>query len=219
MKLLHTNLSRFDKNSHGYFRAKKYFQGKYNREVLLTIYDTALDRSSFGYLFLCDNNVLIHIMDELSDPSGIYELDSEDRFSLIDSNSDLLRDILNKTLGGNISLSTSTLNPKPLIYLNDKFLLVCNIQTNLNYGYFIQGAVKTIYLNSKHDSEKINNLIILVKSILKHETKNFSITLPGLSASISKINFYVGAVTAYPAVLGIVSVFIYILYIMVINLF
>ncbi|PJE66716.1 hypothetical protein COU93_02845, partial [Candidatus Shapirobacteria bacterium CG10_big_fil_rev_8_21_14_0_10_36_6] len=155
MVFLNNNFSWFHRSTHGFFLAKKYFKGKYKREIFLTVYDPKLDKSCYGYLFICEDNVILSILHDLTDSSGVYELDSSDILSIIEDDIGLGR-IINSDKNGEKYAKVSTLNKICYVNLNDKYLLLINIQSDrIYYSTLLSGAYSVTYLTKKNYISKL----------------------------------------------------------------
>lgn len=194
MRLLNSDLSWFHRSTHGYFLAKKYFLGKYKREVFLTIYDPKMNESCYAYLFICEENILISIVHTLSDEKGIYEIEPSDKLTLIEDES-MLNKVINSDRAGEKYANISTLNKICFVGMNDKYLFLINIQSGrIYYPTIVNGAFAIKYL-TKHDYiEKVNNLILLIKRVVGKENISFDAPLHGLSSFVSIINIYLGII-------------------------
>jgi len=82
-----------------------------------------------------------------------------------------------------------TTNPIFLILLNDKYVILCNIQTPLNLGS-TKGAIVAVFLNRKDDRLRVENLIKLITSQAKGEKITFNELLPGITSKTARINAY-----------------------------
>ncbi len=189
MRVLKQGLNRFDKWTQGYFYIKNNVAENIQREVLLTVYDIEKDLSCFGYLFLSRDKVLLILTRDLSDGQGIYELDNGDKLEIVESGENL-KNILNSQIGGETYLRVRTKNPICFVKLNEKYLLVLNIQTHLKYGYFLKGAMGVTYLTGSDYVEKAKTLLDLIDDIINGRAADFTKKLPGMSAPIMKLNFF-----------------------------
>lgn len=206
MILLKSNTSWFHKVTHGFFLAQKYFFGKFKREVFLTVYDLKLNKSCYGYLFISENRILLSIMRNLSDLSGIYGLEKDDLLNLVDNQN--LQTIINTGIGNERYYKVSTTNPIAFINLNNKYLLLINIQSNkVYYPALLSGAYSVTYLTKKDYVSKLNNLLVLIQTILNNKKPEFDLPTHGLRSFWSKLNIYV-------AVLVLIIIFPLFIYLM-----
>lgn len=189
MKLIQDDINWLD--GHGFFAAKKYFKGEFRREIFLTIFDVKLNQSAFGFMFVCKQNVILVIKSNLTDRSGIYELESSDALSITENDIDLKK-VLNS--GGSVeySFNISTTDPINFINLNNKYILLLNIQPELKYGAILKGAVATLYVTGKDYLDKTKNTLKLLLGATRGVNVSFDVPLHGISANVSKINIYVG---------------------------
>lgn len=202
MILLDSNFSWIHKSTHGYFLAKKYFDYKYKKEIFLTIYDPKLNKSCYGYLFICDGKVLLSILNNLSDANGIYEIEITDQFSIVDNETSLYK-IINSDNGGEKYADVSTLNKICLVNLNNKYILLINIQSSrIYYPTIASGAYFIKYLTQKDYVTKVKNLVYLIDRIVNKKQISFDLPTHGLSALVSVVNIYLGLVILI-TVLGI----------------
>jgi hypothetical protein len=207
MKLLSEKLSKLDRNTGGFFVVQKFFKGVFKQEVMLTIFDKAKDKSSWGYLYICENNVLLCVIDDngLSIRQGMYELEPGDVLKLEPNVQDYLGQILNATPGSNKYLSVKTTNPMPCIVLNDTYMIFCGIQAEMTYGYFVQGSLMTIYLIGKDETAKQTNLVKIIDNIVHKQPADFTLPTPGISASLARINANTGKIVSFivPVIIAI----------------
>jgi len=185
MIFLNKNISWFQRVTHGYFIAKKFFKGAYKREVLLTVYDPKLDRSCYGYFFICEHNVILAFMTDLTDEKGIYELEPTDTLSAVEDAQTYLKTVLGTTRSAETYVSVKTTNPILYININNRYLILCNIQASLNFGYILKGALATVFFTKKDARERVANLISLIRLIVKGDQGAFDSILPGITASLS----------------------------------
>jgi hypothetical protein len=186
MILKKQHLRWLDCSAQGYYVAKSFFRGKFLREVFLTVYDKKLQKSTWGYLFICEHNVLLAMMDDLTDPSGIYELEKSDGIASVGESTGDLTKILNAT-GEEFSFSIKTNHPISYIRLTDNYLLLCNIQAEANSGTF-KGSFKEVFLVKPDYIERVQNLITLISSIIENKPVNVPEKLLGISSTVSLLN-------------------------------
>lgn len=207
MDLLKSNTSWFHKATHGFFLAKKYFSGKFKREVFLTVYDFKLNKSCYGYLYITDSDVILSMIRDLSDPSGIYKLEKNDLLNLI--NNQNLQTIVNTGMGSEkYYYKVSTTNPISFLNLNNRYLLLINIQSNkVYYPILLSGAYSVIYLTRKDYVTKLKNLLDLINAILNNKKPEFDLPTHGLTPFLSRLNIYI-------AVLVLIIIFPLFIYLM-----
>ena len=197
----------FDRSTHGYFIAKKHFAGKYLREVLLTVYDKKSQKSCYGYIYVCESNILLVVAKRLSFDPGVYEFERNDDVSIIEDIKNL-KSILTSDPAKEFYFNVSTNSPKSALLVNQQLILLTNVQTDLKYGSAIKGAVHLRILVKKNDLIKTKNLKLFINTILnKEKLDSISVTLPGINPIISIINIYLSFL-----LFGFILLFIIFLY-------
>jgi hypothetical protein len=193
MKLLvDSGESLSNRATHGFFLAKKFFQGKLKREVFLTVYDPSLGKSVYGYFFICERCVLLSINRGLSDKAGIYLIEPSDNLEIVEDESKL-GSIVNSNVRGERYLKVSTLNKICFIFLNKKYLILIGIQSSkVNYPNLVSGAYSVTYLTGKDYIQKVKNLITLIKNIVDRGEVRFDLKTHGLNPFLSLFNIYTG---------------------------
>lgn len=180
-------MSFFNKTTHGYFLAKKFFIGKFKREVFLTLYDIKLNKSCYGYLFLSDGKVLMTIIRDLSDLAGVYELEKNDLLLVVDDQD--IQTVINTGIRTERYHTVTTTNPIAYLSLNNKYILLASIQSNkIGYGFMFSGAYSATYLTEKNYIPKLKNLLLVIQTILSSNKADFELPLHGLSSFWSKFN-------------------------------
>jgi len=210
VKILKQKNSWFSGLTHNYFVARKFFKGDLQREIHVTVYDPVLDMSSYGDLFVCQKNVLLSINTGLTYEAGIYEFEMNDIFSQVTSDDELLTKVLNKT-GEATTLTSKTVNEKPLIWVNKQFLILPGLQAELKNGTLLQGSFKTIYLNRKDDAQRIENLFNIIQKVIRGESFSTGTMLPGLSSSQFLVSIYFVLIFAPVFTIAFVLFFFFIL--------
>lgn len=183
-------LNWFHKSTHGYFLAKNLFRGIFRREVFLTVYDSKINKSCYGYLFLCDDSVFLSIIGNLSNDSGIYKLESSDFLKIIDDEIKL-KQIINATNSGERYANVSSANEICYLSLNNKYLLLINIQSDsVYYPTIASGAYSVKYLNHGDYIIKVKNLVSVISNILNKQAIASYPPIHGISAIVSNLIIY-----------------------------
>ncbi len=206
MKLLNNNIAFWDWS--GYFVAKKYFKGKFRRQIWLTVYDLKLNTSTWGYLFICQENVILLLRSGLSDGIGVYKIEVGDTLSIIQDGPDLKR-IVNSDKSGEKSFYVKTTNPICYVNVNDSYLWLMSIQVSKKYGYLIKGVASRVYLVKKDYQSRVENVITVIKKVLNKDSHiDFDLPMKGETAWVSLFNIYVGLLVYATFIIGFVLLFV-----------
>ncbi|MEI8232167.1 MAG: hypothetical protein WCG44_00305 [bacterium] len=183
----HPNLLTY--NLHGYYLAKKFFKGPLEREFLVTLYDKQSKLSYFGYIYVTRKNALL-VVDSFAEVGYLNEFESTDKLSVIEN---VPQDTLKRSMESEgkyqITLSIKTANPISYIELNDRFLLILNIQPEHKNGSHVEGSIATVYLTGKNYREKVTNSLKIIKLAIEGRLVKVPTPIHGLSPLMMKVNF------------------------------
>ncbi|PIR63134.1 MAG: hypothetical protein COU64_06155 [Candidatus Pacebacteria bacterium CG10_big_fil_rev_8_21_14_0_10_40_26] len=189
MKNLPAKISILDRYTHGYFKAKNYFNKKLKKEVFITIFDTKNKISSYGYIFLCERNVLIFVQ-KLEDKSNVLlELEKSDSIESVVESEYFLTKIFNLTPSAEKNLDVVSTHSIKYLLLNQRYLILCDIQASLSYGE-IKINYKTIILNERDYCEKVDNASFVLKEIIEEKNASWDKNLPGMNYNVAIFNIY-----------------------------
>lgn len=187
MKTLTTNLSYLHRITHSFFYTVPKLQGKFRREVFLTIYDTQTHRANYGYLFLSDKSA-IFLADSWDNQSfSVIELDAQDQWDSLPADNAKLKEIFNQVPDSQKAFKLEITNPIQLLRLNQRYLFITDLQPDLTYGE-ISLSAKTIYTTKKDSPERADNLKTVLTQITAQKTPNWDLKLPGIHAYIATAN-------------------------------
>lgn len=191
MQLLISTSSLFHRYTHGYWLAKRFFESELQREVFVTIHDSKRKVSTYGYLFLTQQEAFLFVSSGISLTSGVYNIEPTDTFELLRETSD--KDLATQLQGTGFekSLRFSVSNPIALIGINNrKYLLLTDIQPDLNIASRVFN-LKTHYFTSKDFVLKVQNLITLLEGLTQRSIMVTPFTpLPGIERKLALINIY-----------------------------
>ncbi len=191
MQLLLSTSSRFHRYTHGFWLARRFFKGELQREVFVTIHDTKLKVSTYGYLFLTQKAAFLFVSSGISLTSGVYKLEPTDTFELLSETSDKDLATLLQGTGFEKSLRFSVSNPIALIGINNReYLLLTDIQPDVNIGSKVLN-LKTHYFTDKEYVLKVQNLITWLQETSRRLTTDSSLMpLPGIGYKLALFNIY-----------------------------
>ena len=193
MKILKTNLKRIQYFTHGYFAAHSEGEGKFLREVRLTLYDMEQGASARAYLYLFEGNVLLfsHRLD--GNTNALAAIEAGDSFITAPADSPSLTKILNAYPGFQKTLLAQTSGPVECTLLNGKYLLLLNIQAPQNvYGNW-QGSLMTIKLTGSDYLDRTDNILKMIREIVSGKGAGEYSPLHGTGAVLSAINAFLVA--------------------------
>lgn len=193
--------SLFNNFTHGYFLVRKYFKGKFVREIHASFFDTQLNETSHAYIYVCENNILIYTKRLKIRPSVLFELEKQDEIVSVPVQGNDLSKILNNPFFAEKSMSIETSSPVKLMVINKRFLVLCNMRADVNYTD-LTFYVKTIFLNKKNYAESVDNLRDVIKQIVNQEKVSWDKPLPGIGKNLALLNLAI-------VVIGLISVCIF----------
>lgn len=189
MKKVADSRSILDRYLHGFYLAKKYFQGDLKKEILVTIYYSKGQETSHGYMYLCERNVLLFVQRLNNESNVLWEFEDGDQVKSVSGNTESLTKIFNQTSQTERNINIVTTNPIKYLQVNDEYLILCDVQPDFTYGRK-QLNFKTIILTRKNDPERVDNLVKVIDLIFHKKAISWETMLPGLSKNLAYFNLY-----------------------------
>ncbi len=207
MKIIQTSQNSFLKNIiPAYFRLRKLLKGSVLREIRFTMYDKETSLSSWGFIYISTKNTIINI-DLEPDIASIVEIESSDNFEVINESAANLKEVLTDK-HSETYFRVNTTNPIAYLQLNNRYLLLLNIQSDRKYGSAVAGAVSNTILTGKNYVEKVENTRkSITESVQGNLTKPY-LPIHGLSPLVMWINIILSEFF----LVGTVLVLIYLLF-------
>lgn len=207
MKIIQTSQKSFLKNIiPAYLSLNKLLKGKTLREIRFTMYDKETSLSSWGFIYISTKNTIINI-DLEPNITSIVEIESSDHFEVINESAANLKEVLSDK-HSETYFRVSTTNPIAYLQLNNRYLLLLNIQSDRKYGSAVSGAVSNTILTGKNYIEKVENTR---KSIIESVQGNLIepyLPMHGLSPLVMWINLILSEFF----LIGSLTVTIYVIY-------
>ncbi len=165
---------------HGYLSTSHFFRGNLIREVPLAIYDETNRTSNPGYLYICDNVVLLYIRNNGHMEATIFELTKKDTLETVVNTDERLHDYF-------LSLHDSTLKseiPKhqyfSFLVLNNDYVLLPDTLSGLTIGE-VHSNKAILKKLKKSDLQKTQNLASMISEVLYNKEIPERKPLPGRS--------------------------------------
>lgn len=188
MRVLDVSKNIVDTYTQGYFSSKRHFRGELVREILITLYDTVERTSDFGYMYLCEGNVVIYLQKSTRGyENSVCELEQSDTLREVSSTDEFLKAILNQSSGAERVLNVKTTGEISYIFLNERYIILCNIQADLALGSETYNLLN-VYLTADDFREKVRHTIGVMNAIILGEIVDREGKLLGISGTIARMN-------------------------------
>ncbi|MBP7740892.1 hypothetical protein KA089_01785 [Candidatus Woesebacteria bacterium] len=187
MKIIQTSQNSFFKNIiPAYFRLRKLLKGSVLREIRFTMYDKETSLTSWGFIYISTKNTIINIEIE-PEINSIVEIEPIDHLEVVNESAANLKEVLTDK-HSETYFRVNTTNPIAYLQLNNRYLLLLNIQSDRKYGSAVSGAVSNTILTGKNYVEKVENTRkSIIESVQGNLTKPY-LPIHGLSPTVMWIN-------------------------------
>jgi len=196
MRILEKNLPFLHTWTHGYFAAKKYFKGRFIREIDCTLFDIREEISSYLHVYVTTGNILFYLTDFQQDENVLIEIESTDKIEILHNGNDFLKTALNNQSGAEQTLSAVTTRPIDVIKIDDRYIIFTEIQPEQTGGPTYKLSFKKIFIVEESHNEKVANFAQLLKQPRMPFSPNTTYHLPGLKPAVAYLNIY-GAIVAF----------------------
>jgi hypothetical protein len=162
--------------------------------------------SARAYFFLCEGNVLLFSHRLEGSTNVLAELESGDAFTAAPYDSPSLTKVLNAYPGFQKTFSVRTSGPVEYVLLNEKYLLLLNIQASANMAGNFSGSLMTVYLTGDDYIDRTDNILKMIREIPAGGLKGDYSPLHGTGAMTSGINAYVSVIVNFLAPVLLIAI-------------